>query len=268
MLSLSDKVTDKYIELGEIKANGGHSFEDLKERLEAEGQLKGVDAIINLEKKDHTIYSYSTPVVEIYSIKGTGIKFIDSINYLDQFVRRQEIFLYNKDSASYQINSIIYFNLWGVSDSMIGDLDMENYIYEISLDHITSEVNKYWKYRYEPYNVPNKLVVRKKYNKWGQILRRYRLEFDKKDRLRYAKLKRYREWHDRKEIYFTYVDDKLTMKKILHNGKKLIQTFTYTKKGLLKTSEIKVNGKSFLKICYHYFDNADLPEILATMEMK
>jgi len=256
--------TESFIEVGSINVSGDYSFRNLRRLLELEGQLRGFDAIIYIQES--RAMNYCGGCSEFNLISGTGIKFIYNIDYADHLVKGQEIFLYSEELEDYESMAITSFNILGEVDSISGDLDLENFIYKLSLDHTISIINNSSKYL-KLFN-EHRMIIGLTFHEQGQTIQKYQLKYDDNQRPEYVKMRTKWPVEDYKVIHFLYSEGKLTLRDILHNGNQLIQTYEYNQKGILSNTAITMNGLPFVKIDYYYFDDIDLKEVLVDIDLN
>ncbi len=280
----------------EVKKRGKINSQYLAETLRQEGMETGVDAIIDIRKENFTWErmaavgqltrfvtsldedsnnDYQPALGRVYHsfMSGIGVIYTDSIDYLDQFVRQQNLYRLDPDDPGAETfaGSIHYDAHGRASRWTATDPEMkawhDKYLYPYSLDHLVSEKENW---RYSP-------------DETGRTLRRRLYRFDdwlvKTCKLRYAgpllrpsetlQSIRIRYPDKASETVYLYYDEakKLNRKRIVGNDKTVWEeTLSYAADGRLSESRWHriENDREvpFLVARYEYYTPDDKEKLL------
>ncbi|MEM8968094.1 MAG: hypothetical protein AAGE93_16870 [Bacteroidota bacterium] len=254
---------EEYLRVGVLEARGGEftSYNELIRRLQFQAQERGVDAIQLMNKEVEADEYYGTSI-----LSGIGIKYIKSLDYLNDFVRSQEIYLTNGNHVSpdsSQWVSKIWFDFNGEVERVEGDQNYAQFIRKYSLDYLLYSISRRWRYAVDEYG---ELRLRVNYSATGAVNLRAWFSYQMRERPNFIRI---REYPSRAEstLWFAYdVEAKMLKKRItLPNGDVMDQIPVYNAAGkLLKSEYYKLDADQqltpYLLVVHQFYSPDDVQE--------
>lgn len=225
----------EYVRVGVLETRGGEftSYNELIRRLQFQAQERGVDAIQLLDKQIE-----ATEYYEVSTLSGIGIKYLDNLGYLRDFIRSQEIYPlnnYSSSSGSSQWATKIWFDFTGGVQRIEGNREYADFVRKYSLDFLLYEQNRRWRYAPDEYG---QVRLRARTHATGMPDLRVWFTYEVRNR---PNLVRIREYPSREEstIRFAYdTEGKILKKRItLPDGEVIEQILVYDTSGKLLKSE-------------------------------
>lgn len=258
------EIKDPFVRIKVLEVSNGN-YQTLLNKLKKNGQLLGVDALIILgntatekvEGSDGYVSSSS-----IHTLYALGIKYIKNIDYLDQFVKKERLYLV-ENGKNELVGSVIRSpegDVLEVKDSM---KYFKTFILPFDLFYLQFDNKSNWYYQLSPFGlVSNRRIL----NKNGNILQEEKFEYGTYNLVKKVSIYKSLAAVGRVEVFYNRVNRNVDYKIIEMNKKKWKETFLYdnNEKLIGKRIDFLDDGKEipFLAIEFEYYSNADLPHIL------
>ena len=174
-----------YIKLTLLTARGSQEVPDNQLLLELQEKARkaGADDLILMDRDFRSEYVEATAprsfisilfltetedgsqeiVNRIKEFTALGIKYIDNMGYIADFIKREEVYTYDPDKAMFELAAAVTYNLSGDVTDRSDSLFLLSFFEEHSLDHLVYEESDQWKYRRAGEN----LLERKMLNEEG-----------------------------------------------------------------------------------------------------
>ena len=271
-----------YIKVGivEVYASGVPTQADAMEALKNRAQEMGADAVVPLNNQEYQRERFSLAAalvdgllnnpptdhtyIETNSvISGLGIKYIDNINYLDNYVQQVDVLHYNEDSAKWNVVGKIYKTIGGRVSKTEGDITpYERLIEPYTVDYMLYEKSPEWKY-----TMINGKTTRRIHKRPNMPDLSYKFKYNDASMVQSVHIIQEEPYkYEQVELNYdknAYIGSRIT----LATGHVITQTPILDPKG--KKVGIVVNQivdgveKPYLKANYHFFTNTDLQQLLA-----
>ncbi len=214
----------EYVRVGVLESYGGEftSYNELIRRMQLQAQERGVDAVqlMNKEVEATEYYGAST-------LTGIGMKYLENLDYLSDFVKAQEIYLPSNSIASDTNDWIakIHFDFDYRILRTEGNDEYSGFVKKYSLNYLLFDQSRPWRYAPDEYGRA-RMRVRKNADSTPQL--RVWFSYQAVDRPNFIRIK---EYPNRTEstVWLAYdAEGKMLKKRItLASGEIIDQIFIY-----------------------------------------